>query len=340
MADQHAPEDFPSLLPKRLIAPDKHAGLDAMSAFMASTRAIADDAKMPPHLKDAQLTALEGAMTTQEGYVPLPRGVSPTVMSPGFTLRRESDERRIPVIYGRRVAQAYKQDVAKPNKVYRDWSDLLAYFRYAAGASAMYTLEVLGLDRSLAPAIEALALAHALMSRMESLGADLARNRTYLPQRWLQDAGLDVEELSPDDTAHDAAKWLKVRDEGVAQVRKLLTQGKPAIKAARFATAPAAGAASATGPASGPAARGSSADGYLAGPGNIEGRAHSGADLTAAGPAATGGMDRWKLKLALAWVKAGLDARCDALAAAPTFPAAPTTPSRTRLALATLRSLI
>jgi phytoene/squalene synthetase len=335
MADSHAPEDFPSLLPKRLIAPDTHAGLDAMSAFMASTRAIADDPKTAPHLKDAQLTALEGAMTTQEGYVPLPRGVSPTIMSAGFTLRRESDERRIPVIYGRRVVQAYKQDVAKPNKVYRDWSELLQYFRYAAGASAIYTLEVLGLDRSLAPAIEALATANALLARMESMGADFSRKRMYLPQRWLQDAGLDVEELSLDHTADETAKWLKVRDEGVAQVRKLLTQGTPAIKAARFA------GAAAPAPASGPATtRGSSADGYLAGPGNIEGRAHSGADLSGAGPESRGGMERWKLKLALAWVKAGLEARCNALAASPAFPAAPVTPSRTRLALATLRSLI
>jgi hypothetical protein len=169
---------------------------------------------------------------------------------------------------------------------------------------------------------------------MESLAADFARKRVYLPQRWLQDAGLDVEDLSLDDTADETAKWLKVRDQGVAQVRKLLTQGTPAIKAARFAAA-------APAPASGPAAtRGSSADGYLAGPGNIEGRAHSGADLTGAGPEPRGGMQRWKLKLALAWMKAGLEARCNALAASPTFPAVPVTPSRTRLALATLRSLI
>src|SRR5258707_14425540 len=101
-----------------------------MSEFMAVTRSIADDLKMSPHLKDAHLVALEGALTTEEGYVPLPKGVSPTIMSPGFTLRRESDERKVPVIYGRRVVQAYKQDAVK--KGYREWSDLLAYFRYSA----------------------------------------------------------------------------------------------------------------------------------------------------------------------------------------------------------------
>jgi phytoene/squalene synthetase len=325
-----APEAFPPLLPKRLIAPDRHAGLDAMSAFMALTRSIADDAKMQPHLKDAHLTALEGALTTEEGYVPLPKGVSPTIMSPGFTLRRESDQRNIPVIYGRRVVQAYKQDATK--KGYRDWSDLLAYLRYAAGSSGHYALETLGLDKALAPAVEALAIAHALLSRMESLGPDLARKRVYLPQRWLQDAGLDVEELSLD----DAPKWLKVRDEGVAQARKLLTQGAPAIKAVRFADV-----TEGANPAAGKPTRGGSAEGILAGPGNIAGRAHSGATLSAGAPRRVGGSDRWKLKFALAWVTAGLDARCDALARSSTFPAAPSAPPSTAgLVLATLRKLI
>jgi phytoene/squalene synthetase len=278
-----APEDFPSLLPKRLIAPDKQPGLDAMSEFMALTRSIADDPKMSPHLKDAHLVALEGALTTQEGYVPLPKGVSPTIMSPGFTLRRESDERKVPVIYGRRVVQAYKQDAVK--KGYREWSDLLASFRYSAGSSAQYTLEVLGLDKALAPAIEALATAQALVARMESLRNDLTRKRLYLPHRWLRDAGIDVEDLTlegPKFDGPDAGKWLKVRDEVVAQARKLLAQGAPSAKSAAS----------------------------------------------------------WKLNLAFAWTKAVLDARCDALAAAPSLPAPPSVhPSSLRLAIAAVRGM-
>ncbi|MGE5540465.1 MAG: squalene/phytoene synthase family protein [Gemmatimonas sp.] len=328
-----APEDFPSLLPKRLVAPDRHAGLDAMSSFMAATRAIADDARMQPHLKGAHLTALEGALTTQEGYVPLPKGVSPAVMSPGFTLRRESDERRVPVIYGRRVAQATKNDMAK--KAYRDWSDLLAYLRFSAGSAGQYAADVLGIDRALAPHVEALAIAHALLSRMESLASDVARGRLYLPQRWLSDAGLDADHPTFDGA--EGARWLKVRDEGVAQVRKLLTQGAPAMRGLRFA----ADGAAAANPNAGRAAPGTrTAEGYLAGSGDIEGRGHSGADLTRT-PANSGAVDRWKLKLALAWVKAGLEARCDALAASPAFPApASPPPSTFRLAIATVRAVL
>ena len=221
-----APEAFVVLLPARLIDPAKQPALTAMGDFMALTRSIADDLKMPGHLKDANLTALEGAMTTEEGYVPLPKGVRPTIMSTGFTLRRESDNRKIPVIYGRRVVQAYKQDAIK--KRYRDWSEFLAYLRYSAGASAAYTVEALGLDKALTSQVEALACAHALLAHMTSVQADFANGKkVYLPQRWFSDVGLDGEELSFDG---NAAAWLKLRDQGVVQARQMLLQSELLLK--------------------------------------------------------------------------------------------------------------
>ena len=221
-----APEAFVVLLPARLIDPARQPALTAMAGFMALTRSIADDPKMPGHLKDANLTALDGAMTTEEGYVPLPKGVRPTVMSPGFTLRRESDNRKIPVAYGRRVVQAYKQDALK--KRYRDWSELLAYLRYSAGASAGYTAEALGLDKALTPQVEALACAHALLMRMTSVQADFSNaKKVYLPQRWFNDAGLDGEELSFDG---NAAAWLKLRDQGIVQACHMLLQSASLLK--------------------------------------------------------------------------------------------------------------
>jgi phytoene/squalene synthetase len=190
-----------------------------MADFMALTRSIADDPKIPPHLKPAYLTALEGTLTTQEGYVPLPKGVPPTIISTGFTLRRESDNRRISVAYGRRIIQAYKQDAPKAS--YRDWSELLAYLRYSAGACAGYTAEALGLDKSMVPAVEAIACAYALVVRMTTLRNDWTRTKKiYLPTRWLTEAGIDAAELSFD----GAAAWPKVRDRGIAQVRQLIQQ--------------------------------------------------------------------------------------------------------------------
>jgi len=214
-----APECFLGLLPARLVDPNKKPALTALADYMALMRSIIDDPKMPPHLKPAYLTALEGTLTTQEGYVPLPKGVPPTVIPPGFALRRECDSRKISVNHARRIVQAYRQDLTKAR--YRDWSELLAYFRFSAGACADYAVEVLGLDDELASAVQALALAHALMARGEDAAGDLERvKKIYLPLRWLNDAGLNSEEISFD----DRTRWLKVRDQAVAQIRQLLAQ--------------------------------------------------------------------------------------------------------------------
>jgi phytoene/squalene synthetase len=272
-----APEAFVVLLPVRLIDPFKQPALTAMAGFMALTRSIADDPKMPGHLKDANLTALDGAMTTEEGYVPLPKGVRPTVMSPGFTLRRESDNRKIPVAYGRRVVQAYKQDAIK--KRYRDWSEFLVYLRYSAGASAGYAVGALGLDKALTPQVEALACAHALLARMASVQADYANGqKVYLPQRWFSDAGLDGEELSFDG---NGAAWLKVRDQGVVQARQMLLQSASLLK----------------------------------------------------------GIKDRKLRMAFAWARTGVEARCAAFAAVPVYPVVSVAePSRLKRLLKTLRA--
>jgi phytoene/squalene synthetase len=227
-----APETFSVLLPDRLIDPDKRPALAALADFMRLTRAIADDGKIQPHLRAAHLTALEGALTTEEGYVPLPKGVPPTIMAPGFTLRRECDERKITVAYGRRIAQAYKQDIAK--KAYRDWSELLNYLRFSAASSGRFVVDALGLDASVYPAAEALACANALVNRMTSVRNDLGRKRMYLPLRWLSDAGLDGEDLlveGPAALERDGASWLKIRDQGVAQARQLLIQASPGMRA-------------------------------------------------------------------------------------------------------------
>jgi phytoene/squalene synthetase len=222
-----APEAFVILLPSRLVDPAKWPALVAIADFMALTRSIVDDPKMPAHLKPAHMVALEGTLTTQEGYVPLPKGVPPTIISTGFTLRRESDNRKIPVAYGRRIVQAYKQDATKAR--YRDWSELLAYLRYSAGSCGGFTVEVFGFDKAMAPATEAFACAHALLARTATVRTDWDRaQKIYLPQRWLADAGIDVEEVSFDNTA----AWLKVRDQALAQIRQLLQQsiGLKAIK--------------------------------------------------------------------------------------------------------------
>ena len=221
-----APEAFVVLLPERLIDPAKRAALTALSDFMALTRSIASDPTMPVHLKAANLTALDGTLTTDENYVPLPKGVRPTVIAPGFTLRRECDTRKIPVAYGRRIVQAYKQDATKAR--YRDWSELLAYLRFSAGASAAYAVDALGLDKVLTPKVEALACAHGLIARMTSVGSDFkSGKKIYLPQRWLNDAGLDSEEFSLDG---NGVAWLKVRDLGIVQVRQMLLQSALLLK--------------------------------------------------------------------------------------------------------------
>ena len=281
-----APETFSVLLPDRLIDPDKRPALAALADFMSLTRSIADDGRMQPQLRSAHLTALEGALTTEEGYVPLPKGVPPTIMAPGFTLRRECDNRKITVAYGRRAAQAYKQDIAK--KGYRDWSELLNYLRFSAASSAQYAVDALGLDASVYPAAEALACANALVNRMTSVMDDLARaKRTYVPMRWLSDAGIDVEELMLDGTnpadAGAPSAWLQVRDQGVTQARQLLAQAGPGIKAIKL----------------------------------------------------------WRLRLAFAWAKADIAARCDALSASQNYPSVvPAKPSRVSLIVATARAVL
>jgi len=223
-----APEDFSVLVPPRVVEAPRQPGLAALRDFAALCRSIADDPALPPHLKTACLGQLEKALHHDEGYQALPHGVPPSIMMTAFKLRRESDRWKIPAVYGRRIVQAYKQDFARTR--YRDWSELLSYLRFSAGSSAQFTLELLGLDKSLSPSLEALALAHALLARVVSVRDDLARlKRLYLPLKWLEAAGIDTEELSLDGA--DAA-WAKVRDQAIAQVRQLLAQSAPCVPGA------------------------------------------------------------------------------------------------------------
>lgn len=223
-----APEAFPALLPDGIVDSARQPALTALCDFMALCRSIADDPQLAPHLKTARLAQLEKALHHDEGYQALPHGVPPSIMMTAFKLRRESDRWEIPAVYGRRIAQAYTQDFSK--RQYRDWSELLAYLRFSAGSSAQFTKEVLGFGKDLLPPLEALACAHALLARLLSVCEDFAKSkRLYLPLKWLESAGLDVEELSLEGSE---SRWAKVRDHGIAQVRQFLVQSVPCVSGA------------------------------------------------------------------------------------------------------------
>ncbi len=93
------------------------------------------------------------------------------------------------------MLQAAGQDIGKA--AYADWSDLLAYCRYAAAPLGRMACRLAGGRATALAKCETLAMGAMLLYLAEQAAAHYKwLGRVYLPERWLRDAGAAKEDLS------------------------------------------------------------------------------------------------------------------------------------------------
>ena len=95
------------------------------------------------------------------------------------------------------IIAAFKQDATKLR--YADWNDLMGYCMLSASPVGRYVLDLHGEDRSTWEASDPLCNALQVLNHLQDCQDDYrALDRVYLPEPWLQEAGIGVEALDAD----------------------------------------------------------------------------------------------------------------------------------------------
>jgi len=89
---------------------------------------------------------------------------------------------------------AFKQDITKLR--YRDWDDLMGYCLLSAAPVGRFLLDLHGGSNNGYGASDALCQALQVINHLQDCQDDfLSLDRVYLPEDWMVDAGIDVQEL-------------------------------------------------------------------------------------------------------------------------------------------------
>lgn len=156
-ADQ---ENFP--VASRLLRPDLRAAVMRFYRIAREADDIADAPDLAPQEKLRRLDAIAAGLDPAD-----PAGV-----------------------HLGRLLQAFRGDAA--NRRCRDWNDLLTYCRFSAAPVGRFLVELHGEDAAAAMPAESLAMALQVLNHLQDLKEDWQRlRRSYLPERWLAEAGLD-----------------------------------------------------------------------------------------------------------------------------------------------------
>jgi phytoene/squalene synthetase len=141
---------------------DRHrAEILALAEFHDRARAIADNTDASPELRIAQLKRLSSGEP------------------------------------GSRLVQAFQKDVSV--KRFRNWSELIAYCRFAGAPIGRFLIELHGEDPAHVRAAETLYSAKLVLRKLQSCKADhLTHDRVYLPADWMKRAGIDTSALAQD----------------------------------------------------------------------------------------------------------------------------------------------
>lgn len=191
---------------------------------------IADDPGLSAKQKTAWLEALDAALEGRS--VPSTPAEMPAsalanapgeLLLPAHALRVILAASGITTLHARHMLQASRQDAVK--RRYRDWSELLAYCRYSAAPVGRFVLDLHGEKRSAWPAAEALCAALKILNQLRDCKEDYLRfERVYLPESWLEAAG-----VTPDSLAHPAASpgLRRVLDRTLEGVLRLIEAAGP-----------------------------------------------------------------------------------------------------------------
>ncbi len=180
-------ENFPVgswLLPARL-----RPHVAAYYAIARTTDDIADNQDLSPEEKLRRLEAFEAAVKGEAagGAVPASaQRMRESLAATGLGPRHVID-----------IVAAFKQDATKLR--YADWDDLMGYCMLSASPVGRYVLDLHGEDRSTWKASDPLCNALQVLNHLQDCQDDYrALDRVYLPEPWLQEAGIGVEALDAD----------------------------------------------------------------------------------------------------------------------------------------------
>lgn len=180
-------ENFPVgswLLPARL-----RPHIAAYYAIARTTDDIADNPDLSPEEKLRRLDAFEAAVKGETAGEAVPASVErmrESLAETGLGPRHVID-----------IIAAFKQDATKLR--YADWNDLMGYCMLSASPVGRYVLDLHGEDRSTWEASDPLCNALQVLNHLQDCQDDYrALDRVYLPEPWLQEAGIGVEALDAD----------------------------------------------------------------------------------------------------------------------------------------------
>ena len=176
-------ENFPVgsiLLPRRL---RPHVAI-----FYAFARAIDDVADNPDLAPRDKVTRLDGFDAALLGETDDPAYVK------AHRVRHSFAEMGIPIRHCRDLISAFKQDAVKLR--YDDWADLMDYCDRSASPVGRYLLDLHGVSRDLYFASDALCNALQVINHLQDCQDDYRDlDRVYLPQDWMEEAGVAVAAL-------------------------------------------------------------------------------------------------------------------------------------------------
>lgn len=205
-------ENFPVgswLLPARL-----RPHIAAYYAIARTTDDIADDPDLSPEEKLRRLDVFEAAVKGEDAGGVAPASVErmrESLAATGLGPRHVID-----------IVAAFKQDATKLR--YADWDDLMGYCMLSASPVGRYVLDLHGEDRSTWKASDPLCNALQVLNHLQDCRDDYrALDRVYLPEPWLQEAGIGVEALDADRSS-DALR--SVLDRMLDGVDELMVQAR------------------------------------------------------------------------------------------------------------------
>jgi squalene synthase HpnC len=186
----------------------------AFYGFARAADDIADNASLSPDEKLDRLDLFEAALL---GEVP-----DSPALARAVSLRASLAATGVTTAHAVDLLAAFKQDAVKQR--YRDWADLMDYCAKSASPVGRYLLDLHGEARADWPPSDALCNALQVINHLQDCRADYRNlDRVYLPQDWLDAAGVGVVALD----ASAASVGLRiVLDNCLDGVDRLLRQAR------------------------------------------------------------------------------------------------------------------
>jgi squalene synthase HpnC len=177
-------ENFP--VGSRLIEARLRPHVMRYYAFARGADDIADASRLAPEEKLRRLDLLEAGLAPGAAGPELATRLRDSMAGTGVPVRRASD-----------LLVAFRRDATKLR--YADWAELMDYCAYSAHPVGRYLLDLHGEDPATGEAGDALCAALQVLNHLQDIRDDAAAlDRVYLPQDWMEEAGVPRADLQRD----------------------------------------------------------------------------------------------------------------------------------------------